>query len=82
MPLTWREKSSPKPILDFWGLPSPGCARAVVGYMATAPEDMFLALLHASDWAHGLLAPADDHAPSTGWLDVVKRRRLLRPRPP
>lgn len=51
------------------------------GYMTMAPDDMFLALLHASDWAHGLLAPADDHAPSMEWLDVVRRRRRLRPRP-
>ncbi|MFC5520838.1 hypothetical protein [Polaromonas jejuensis] len=52
------------------------------GYMATAPDDMFLALLHASDWAHGLLSPADDHVPSMEWLDVVRRRRRSRPRPP
>lgn len=42
------------------------------GYMATAPDDMFLALLHASDWAHGLLSPEYDFPPSMEWRDVVK----------
>jgi len=42
------------------------------GYMATAPDDMFLDVLHASDWAHGLLSLADDHPPSMEWRDVVK----------
>lgn len=42
------------------------------GYMATAPDDMFLALLHASDWAHDLLSPEYDFPPSMEWRDVVK----------
>lgn len=50
-------------------------AMARAGSTATTspPDDMFLALLHTSDWAHCLLSPADDHAPSMEWLDVVKR---------
>lgn len=42
------------------------------GYMVGFPDDMFLAVLHASDWAHGLLAAEYDHAPSMEWRDVVK----------
>lgn len=42
------------------------------GYTATAPDDMFLALLHASDWAHDLLSTQYDFPPSMEWRDVVK----------
>lgn len=42
------------------------------GYMGDFPDDLFLSALHASDWAHGLLSPEDDHPPSMEWRDVVK----------
>lgn len=42
------------------------------GFLARFPGDMFADVLHASDWAHGLLAPQDDWAPSVEWRDVVK----------
>lgn len=41
-------------------------------YMDKCDDDMFLSLLHASDWVHDLLSPEDDHAPSMEWRDVVK----------
>jgi hypothetical protein len=42
------------------------------GYMGKCPDEMFLEVLHASDWAHGLLSAEDDHRPSMEWRDVVK----------
>lgn len=41
-------------------------------YMDKCDDDMFLALLHASDWTHGLLAADSDFLPSLEWRDVVK----------
>lgn len=42
------------------------------GFLARFPGDLFADVLHASDWAHGLLSPEDDWAPSIEWRDVVK----------
>lgn len=42
------------------------------GFLARFPGDLFADVLHASDWAHGLLSPEDDLAPSVEWRDVVK----------
>lgn len=42
------------------------------GYMASCSDDMFLDVLHASDWLHDMLAPECDSAPSLEWRDVVK----------
>ena len=42
------------------------------GYLGKCPDDMFLSVLHASDWAHDVLAAADDERPSMEWRDVVK----------
>lgn len=42
------------------------------GYMASCSDDMFLDVLHASDWLHDMLAPEADSAPSLEWRDVVK----------
>ncbi len=41
-------------------------------YAGKCPDDMFLSLLHASDWTHGLLATDSDFLPSLEWRDVVK----------
>lgn len=41
-------------------------------YIGECPDDMFLALLHASDWTLGLLAADSDFLPSLEWRDVVK----------
>ncbi|OYZ76076.1 MULTISPECIES: hypothetical protein [unclassified Polaromonas] len=41
-------------------------------YMDKGDDDMFLALLHASDWVHDLLNDEDDYLPSLEWRDVVK----------
>ena len=35
-------------------------------------DDFYLGVLHASDWAHDLLSPKYDHAPSMEWRDIVK----------
>lgn len=42
------------------------------GFLAMFAGDLFADVLHASDWAHGLLSPQDDWAPSHEWRDVVK----------
>lgn len=42
------------------------------GFLARFPGDLFADVLHASDWAHGLLSPEHDCAPSVEWRDVVK----------
>lgn len=42
------------------------------GYMASCSDDMFLDVLHASDWLHDMLAPEYDSAPSIQWRDRVK----------
>lgn len=41
-------------------------------YAGKCPDDMFLSLLHASDWTHGLLAVNHDFPPSLEWRDLVK----------
>lgn len=42
------------------------------GYQGKCHDDMFLALLHASDWAHDLLDDEDDYLPSLEWRELVK----------
>ena len=42
------------------------------GYLKSTPDDMFLDLLYASDWAHDLLPPMDGSPPSADWRDQVK----------
>lgn len=41
-------------------------------YEGKCPDDMFLALLHASDWTLGFLAADSDFLPSLEWRDLVK----------
>lgn len=41
-------------------------------YEGKCPDDMFLSLLHASDWTLGLLEADSDFLPSLEWRDLVK----------